>query len=406
MEHIELSEEHTKTRLIAMVLFLLIGAGALVYAFVTLVGPEGGWQTIQASASAGATCADEFVFLYELGAGEQPIQAESRAVTALYTQAARRAYELFSSYEGFEGTVNVYAINRRPNEELEVDAALYEAFALIQAHGDRKLYLGPVYARYDDLFSCEDDAQLVDFDPRLSESVRREYAELAAFAADPASVDLELLGENRVRLRVSQEYLDYAQREGVEDFIDFFWMKNAFIADYLAQTMIDGGYTHGTISSFDGFLRNLDGRGTEYALNIYDLVDGGVCPAGVMKYAGAMSIVCLRDYPINDMDRQYRYVLRGGEVRTAYLDVRDGLCRSALSGLTAYSRERGCAEVLLQVSPIYIAEELDRQALSALARQGVHSIYCEGRTIRGSDPELVLTELYDDGGVRYAAAVG
>lgn len=394
-----------KRRLIATCLFLLIGGVALGYAFSRLMTPESGWQAIEAGSAAGANCGGDFEFLYELGAGGESPTAENRAVSALYTDACRRMFQLFHTMESFEGVTNLRDINLHPNETLEVDGVLYEAFAAIQRHGSRAIYLGPVYARYDDLFSCENDSQLVDFDPRLSESVRREYGEIAAFAADPQSIDVQLLGGNQVRLYVSEEYLAYAREEEIENFIDFFWMKNAFIVDYLAQVMTDNGYTHGFLSSYDGFIRNLDQRGTGYSLNVYDRAEGGIYLAATMEYQGPLSAVCLRNYPLSSADSPRYYQLSSGEVRTPYLDVQDGLCKSALNDLTSYSKSQSCAELLLCVSPIYISDTFDRRALSALAGEDVHSIYCEDRVIFGSDPDLALTNLYEQDEIRYTASL-
>lgn len=391
--------------MVAAVLLLLLGVGALTYAITSLVTPEPGWQEIEAGSSAGASCAEEFVFLYELGAGELSVSAENRAVTALYTQAARKAYQMFNSDEGFDDVVSVYDINRHPNEVMEVDEALYQAFSALHDHGNRAIYLGPVYARYGDLFYCVDDTQIVDFDPRLSEDVRQEYQEIAAYAVDSGAVDLQLLGGNQVRLYVSEEYRTYAEQEGIEDFIDFSWMKNAFIADYLAQTMIDGGFTHGAISSYDGFQRNLDDRDVSYTLNVYDRTDGLVYPAASMEYVGAMSIVYLRGYPLSNLDNQRYYQMKNGEIRTPYLDVQDGICKSAVNDLIAYSKSLSCAEVLLSVSPLYVAETLDYEGLSALTEKGIYSIYCQDRVVIGNDSELILTNLYDEGSIRYRAEI-
>lgn len=402
---IELSDENAKKRLIAAVLFFLIGAGALVYTFVTFITPESGWQAIQASNSSGITCADEFVFLYELGGSGLSVSAENKAVVSLYTEAMRKAYQEFHTSESFDGLVNVFDINQHPNEVMEVDEMLYQAFSLVQKYGDRAIYLGPVYARYNDLFSCEDDVQLADFDPRLSEAVRLEYEEVAAYAADAQAIELRLLDNNQVCLYVSESYLDYAAREGIERFIDFSWMKNAFIADYVAQIMVENGYTHGSVSSFDGFSRNLDDRGISYSLNLFDRVDGIVCQAATMEYSGAMSIVCLRDFPINSSDHVHYYELRSGEIRTPYLDVRDGICKSAVASLTAYSKAQSCAEILLQVRPVYIADDLRRDAITALAAQGVDSVYCRDRTFYTTDLELVLTGLYEKDGIEYTLSL-
>lgn len=60
-----------------------------------------------------------------------------------------------------------------------------------------------------------------------------------------------------MRLEVSEEYQNWMAENGYETYLDFYWMKNAFIVDYLADLMIENGYIRGAISSYDGFNRNL-----------------------------------------------------------------------------------------------------------------------------------------------------
>lgn len=401
VEKIELSEGNTRRRMIAAALLLALGATALVYAFYKFITPDSGWQEIKADSTAGITCAGEFMFYYEVGAGKMPASAEAKEVKALYSKAARTAYQMFNRDEAFDDVVSVYEINRHPNEVLEVDEALYQAFAAIQSHGDRAIYLGPVYVRYDDMFSCTDDAQIVDFDPQTNEEVRQEYAEIAAFAADPESIDLQLLEGNQIKLYVSDAYLAYAKQEGVENFIDFFWMKNAFIVDYLAQTMMDAGFVHGAISSYDGFVRNLDDRKVSYSLNVYDYADDMVYLAAAMDYKGALSAVSMRNYLLTSMDKRHSYQLQNGEVRTSYLDVQDAVCKSAVNDLICYSRTQSCAEVLLAAKEVYIAETLDKGKLSGLAAEGIYSIYSQDRIVIENDPNMTLTKLYNKDGVTY-----
>lgn len=406
VQRIQLSEDNLGRRLIAAAVFLLIGGAALAYAFTQFLTPQTGWQAIEASTADGANCGGEFVFLYELGAGGGAVAAENRAVSALYTDACRKLFQLFHTVESFEGITNLRDISLHPNETLTVDGALYRAFEAVQHYGDRTVYLGPVYARYNGLFHCTDDAQLVDFDPYLSGAVREEYGAVAAFAQDPRSIDLRLLGDGKVCLYVSAEYLAYAQQEEIDCFLDFGWLQNAFIADEIARVMVENGYTHGSISSYDGFSRNLDGRGLTYALNVYDLVEGSAYPAAVMEYTGPMSIVSLRDYPINSQDGQRFYRLDSGEVRTAYLDPADGLCRSAAHDLICYSAEAGCADIALQAAPVFVAEVLDTQVLDRLAQHGVQSIWCRNWVVYGTEPGLTLTDLYEENSVSYTASLG
>ena len=402
VEKIELSGEHLTLRLIAAVVFLVMGAGALSYAFTQLLTPETGWQTIEASTSEGANCGDEFVFLYELGAAGTSVSAESKAVTQLYSDACGRLFQVFHTLESFEGVTNLRDVNLHPNETLTVDEVLYRAFETVQRFGDRTVYLGPVYERYDGLFTCTDDSQLPDFDPWLSEAVRAEYETAAAFASDPQAVDLRLLGDSQVCLYVSEDYLAYARQEEIERYLDFGWLTNAFVIDYLAQVLTENGYTHGSISSYDGFVRNLDGRELDYAVDLYDFADSTIWPAGVMTYRGPESMVYLRDYPLSGSDSRRMYLLETGEIRTGYLSTGDGRCHSAAHNLIAYSDGSGCAEIALRLAPIYVADTLDVTALETLANSGIQSIRMEDRMIRGTDPGLTLTDLYEG----YTARLG
>ncbi len=394
VEKIELSESRVGLRLVLVLVLIVAASIAFAGAVNGLFTPQTGWQTIQVNASAGPTCGDEFVFLYDLGSGGAVLRAESREVTDVYSDACRKAFQLFHTVESFEGVINLRDINLHPNETLTVDQGLYRAFETMERSGDRTIYLGPIYARYSDLFHCEDESQLLDFDPYLSKEIRESYGADAAYACDPQAVDLRLLGDNRVCLYVSEDYLAYAKREGIDTFLDFGWLKNAFIADYLADVLTEHGYTSGSISSYDGFSRCLDDRSVAYAQNIFDRVDAVIYPAAVMEYAGPMSVVSLRSYPINEQDRERFYPLKSGEIRTMYLDPADGLCRSAAQDLLCYSRTAGCAETALWVASVYVAEELDTQALRELTDEGVYSVYSEGWVIHATQPEIRLTQLY------------
>ena len=403
VERIELSWENYKVRLIAAAVFLAVGVWLLARTAAGFLGTEPGWQTIEANSGTEASSASSFTLLYELGSGELSATAEKRALTETYTEAAAAAYRLFSAGEGFEGVTNVYDLNRHPNEVLTVDGALYEAFALLERYGDRSVYLGPVYEIYNGLFSCGEDWQTVDFDPYVNPDIAAFCAEAAAYARDPESVRVELLGDGQVRLHVSEEYLAFAGNSETSRFVDFYWLTNAFIADYLAQALSGQGYTHGALASYDGFIRNLDSREGTYALDLYDREGAVVYPAAVMRYQGPKSIVYLRGYPAGSQDNWRFYQMDSGEIRTAYVDAADGLSKSAADDLICCSGTAGCAETLLRVIPVYVADTLRGSELSALAADGVCAVWPEDQVLYYTDPTLVLTDLYSGGAVRYAA---
>ncbi len=401
---IELSTKYRRLRLILAVVFLVAGAFFIAYGVANLSSKDPGWSEISVNSSE-LNCGDDFVFLYCLGEGGTSATAENKALTACYSEASEHAFRLFTNDVEYEKVHNMYYINRHLNEEVEVDAVLYRAFSLIQESGDRSLYLAPVYEQYKGLFHCTEEYQAVEYDPYLNREVADYYAAIVQFANDSRMINLELLGENRICLRVAEEYLSFATENEVESFIDFYWMKNAFIVDYLAEEILSAGYSRGCISSADGFIRNLDRSGESYAYTFYDREGSMIYPAASVQYKGPSSIVYLRDYALNNA-QQYYYVYSNGECRTPYLDAQDGFCKSASSDLACYSGELGCSEILLEMIPVYIADSLQKDSLSRLRGGGIFSIYSEDRKIYYNDVDLKLSFPYNDRNVQYEAVLG
>lgn len=376
VEKVELSEKNLKWRIFLVVLLIMIAAGSFAYGVNAFLSRNAGWQEINAnSRNDAANCSQDFVFMYNLGASGAGATVEGKAIVALYTDATEQAYQLFHTKEGFEYVNNIYYINRHPNEEIIVDDMLYKAFDLISQMGNRNIYMGPVYMQYDDIFYCQEDYQLADFDPYVNEQVAEDYRNIGVFANDPEMINIQLLGDNKIKLFVSDEYLSYAKENDIVDYIDFFWMKNAFIVDYIADLMIASGHIRGSISSYDGFIRTLDTTETSYSFNVYDRVGQELTLAQVMEYTGPLSIVYYRDYEMNSLDYHHYYKKDNGEIRTAYVDVKDGFSKEAIDSLYVYSKDNSCAKLLLETVSVYVADEFDDQKLRELETKGIYSIY-------------------------------
>ena len=398
---LELSNKNLKARTIAFIMLAALALTAFGYGLSSLLSTEKGWREIEANSTSELNCATEFVFMYNLGASGESATVENKALTMVYTDAVVDGYQLFTNDEGYVGINNVYYINQHPNEEIVVHEALYNAFSIIKEYEDRSIYLAPVYAQYDDIFYAGDDFETVDYDPYQNEEVAAYYQEVATYANSAEVIDLELLGDNKIRLNVSEEYLAYAEANHILSFIDFAWLKNAFVTDYLADYMVSKGYTLGTISSYDGFSRNLDDSGTSYSFNIYDKVADAVYGAGIMQYKGAQSIVFLHDYPINSMDSNRFYKLENGEIRSIYLDVVDGKCKSSINNLVSYSDTHSCAEILMQMIPVYITDSFEETKISELETQDIYSVFCDEYVIYYNDKDLGFTQLYNRDGIKY-----
>lgn len=402
MKSIEISETNVKPRFILMIVFLVIGAIALGGFVWSLLTTDPGWTTVEV-ASSEKNCSGDFIFTYCLGEGDLSPTAENKQVNALYTDATVRAYKLFNKYESFAGVKNIYYINSHPGEIIELDPILYNAFSVAIEHGGRYVYLSSLYAEYEGLFFGADSSAIVeDSDPYVNEEVAEHFARLAEYAANEDSIKLELLGDNKVRLVISEEYKKYAEENGVEVFVDFSRATNAFIIDYFAETMKAGGFTKGCISSYDGYVRNLDDSDTEYSLNIFDRQGQYIYNAAKMNYSSARAIVSLRSFPIGELDRYDYYVSPvSGDIIPPYIDITDGLYKTATTSLTAYSSGSGCAEILMKLLSAYVDTELDTEALAEYSKSGVWSVWLDEQTICYNDKNLNLSDVYKDENIVY-----
>lgn len=374
--NIHLPEDRTRLRAALVVAALVIAVASFAYGVNALVSTDAGVQEITALTGE-MNASDDFTLYYNLGQDGADATDERREIRSLYTEAATDAFEIFSADSEFEDRHNVWYLNRHPNEEVVVDAALYDAFELLEAYGARYHYLAPFNEFYTALFASATDAEAAEYDPRLNAAVGDFFAEAIEYARDPGHVSVELLGDNTVRLAVSDEYLAYAEENGIGRFIDFSWLGNAFIADYIAGVLTGAGYDRGALMSTDGYMRSFDSTGTEYSFTFTHREGNTVSGLATLSFSGTVSIVYLRDYPADASDTGSCYTYAGGTLRSAYLDPADGLDRTALPELAAYSYDGSCAETALMLAPLYIAGDFDESGLEALADSGVSVYYTE-----------------------------
>lgn len=385
---IEVTEGNRKLRIVLIIVLLVIGAAALTSGFMSLLRKDTGWQSVEVSAT-DTVCSADFLFQYNFSGSGAQATALHKQISAVYTEALVKAHQVFKAEEAISG--NLAEVNAHVNGEITVDPLLYGAFEKLQ--GCHYHYLAPVYAHYDNVIFSTSEEYLEDVDPARNVQAKEYVAQLAAFAADSDAVNLELLGDNRVKLHVGEEYLSFAKENEISKFVDLHFMANAFIIDYVAEQMEENGYTNGFLVSSDGYTRNLDA--TEgYSMNLYDREGNTVHPAGVLQYRGPVSMVLLKDYAVNSTDRFYRQ--SGDHVVFPYTDPADGMYKASVPNLLSYSYEMGCADVLLKMLPGFAAEKFTLP-------QDVFSVWCEDRTICYNDEYAQITQLLDQSGVVYTA---
>lgn len=393
IQRIELSENAPKKRLIIIVLLAALGLLLVGVSLARYLKPEKGWTVITPTAVSADTMAQELILQYDLGRGGNSSVRERKLLATLYTTACEDARRIFSADRGFEGVHNLYHINRHVGEEVTVPSALYSAFDQIERHGSRLLYAAPFYGDYENLFTSTEDVFAVQFDPYENPEQRAYFTQLSEYTGDSNAVRLELLGNNTVKLTVSPAYKTFADQNGISTFIDLYWARNAFAVDYIADILAEKGFTHGSLSSKNGFSRNLDISDTRYSYNIFVLHEDHVYNAARWDYAGKQSIVFLRTWAMYESDDMY-YTYQNGQTRYPYIDPTDGLCKSHFTEIMGYSQNAGCGETLLSMLPAVFADSLQSAHLADMASHGIYTVYAQGTDIVHTEKNIVLSGLF------------
>lgn len=375
---IELSGKHLWLRILLVVVLVGMAAGFFGQAIHAALTPEPGWQQIKTAAQ--LPMAGELTLEYYLTPGQE------KALTGLYTEALEEASRLFGGETSEAGTLGY--LNEHPEETVTVEPALYEALTLLERQNSRYLYYAPVYEQYRGLYSCETDAEAQDFDPAVSDEIREFVEQACAFAADPQSVQLELLGDNQVRLTVSPEYRAFATENGVEAFLDFFWLRNAFAVDYIAGRLAAAGYREGILTSFEGFARVL-GEGS-FRMELYGLSGGKVTSAQTLTYIGPKAMVQFRAFPMVQLDQLHYYVTESGAVRTPFIDEQTGTTWAAAEHMAAVSTLRSCAELALMTLPVFTARQIDEGLLRGM--EDVSAAWTTGGKVLSTGSDLTLVK--------------
>lgn len=392
INRMEISEKNKTLRLIAAIALLVIGAVGITIGITSALKQDSGWQHVQISTKE-RSCHENFLLQYHFGQTGAEATAVNQKLQTVYSDACVKAYQLFTPDEEISGVHNVCYINRHPNEEITVDPVLYAAFEKMD--GTPYLTMGPVYSHYYNVIYNAPESSVPLLDPVTSPEAVAYIGNIMGFASDENAVKLELLGNNRIKLSVSDAYLKFAQEEEIENFIDFAHLTNAFIIDYLAEVLVENGLTDGFIASVDGYTRNLC-SGVKFSFNIFDRVEEIVYPAAVMEYQAPISIVYFKDYPTADEDANYRQ----NDMRFIHLfaDPADGIYRTSKEELVSCSYDSGCADVALKMLPSFVGKEFS-------VPSDVYSIWCEDSVVYYNDPSVTINQLLKDENVAYRAVL-
>lgn len=296
VERVELNEKHMGLRFAAFALCLALGLTALGFGIYGLMSTEPGWAEIEAS-SGDVHCGGDLTFKYLFG---EDATAQRKVLTTLYTQECTKLGKLFDAAQTYEDAPNnLCYVNTHPGEDIPVDPLLYQAFERLQAAGDRTVYLGILNAYYLNLYYEDQDIR-GGLDPFEDPDTAEVFRQLEEYAG--SSVEVKLLGDGTVRLELDPEYEEFAGELGLDCYLDFGWLRSAFILDHIAGELSARGYTQGILASFDGFTRSLGGDVGAVRLGVYRWDGARAVETGKRELDTPVNAAALNGFPISGDD--------------------------------------------------------------------------------------------------------
>ena len=255
VQRIALEEHPSRRRILWIILSLAVAAGAFFAFFQGLLRVDPGWQEIPSEGK----YASLISLRYPLGQTGEATASEKKKLQRLFTLAVDQAGQALDSSEIIAEPGNLAWLNAHPNQTAEVSPALYRALEKAFSAG-RAVFFGPLYEMNESLLASSTDADAEQMDPRRSPEAAEYVEALLPLLSSPEHIRLELLGENRLTLFVSEEYLRLGEEYGISRWIDFGWMRNAFAADLVAEALLEAGVSRGLISAAMPDLSGKSGR--------------------------------------------------------------------------------------------------------------------------------------------------
>ncbi|MBR1867873.1 MAG: hypothetical protein IJ800_04770 [Clostridia bacterium] len=395
VKKIEIDESKIKLRTVLFIVAIIVAVAAFGFGLYSLLNRSAGWTKIEVEGG-GVNASLDLSFYYDVGKDGNDANTEYRAITALYGDLCVRYYQLFDEYAQIEGLRNLNYINRHPNEIVEIDEELYSAIKFFTETGGRAIYSFPAFEYTEQIFIEGEETLRGEFDYVISENAEEYISELYGFFRSDGSVSFEFYDDNKIKLYVSPEYLQFLAERQITNVVGWGRYKNAFLVDRISDELSKRGFIYGIISSYDGYTRVLGETDEKYDLTIYDAQKEGVSAVGSMEYSAAFSIVYFRDFPLVGKDYNRIRVYSDGRRAHDYIDD-CGFYKSSVPLFLAFSEGKSCAEIAIRATNAYVSDKISESALYGLQIEGIGYAYMDGKYLHfsGNGMNIDLSEGYE-----------
>ena len=289
VEKVELKENNIKVRIIIVSIVFIIGISAFIYGLISLFNGEKGYQKINIGDD-NSYMASDLSFSYNIGVNPNRSNRELKDLINLYSNYVEYSYKVLDPYNEYNNINNIYYLSKHPNELVKVEPILYNALKEIS---DNNLlyytYLEPLYYQTTSIILGKEEG-LDSYSPLHNNEVKKYYEDIYSYIID-SNISIELFDDYNVKLNVKNDYLSFINSNNIDYIFSLGYLKNAVMVDYIADSLINKGFTYGIISSNDGYTRIL-GDNDEYSYSILDYNNRSYIAANA-SFKGEYAIVNL-----------------------------------------------------------------------------------------------------------------
>lgn len=366
---LQVNTKHVKLRIVLFVIFFLIAVAAFTYGFVNLGKKSSGYQKIEASTDAEALLYNNDVtFRYYFDGSSNEIKREVKELTALYTSLYGPLYKALDSANVYESVVSLAYINSHLGEVISVSPELYnilkDAYSKTLENSGFNLFSGALFEEWRSILVLQDPQ---DFDVLVNEDQAQRLSAIASVVSDLSNFSLEFLSDSTcsVRLSVSDSYAAFASEYELSSCIlDLGNLKQAYLLETLASSLVSSGYSIGYLCTEDGTALCMSALGSlDY--DMYTMTGSELVKYASVPLEGRFSAFSMNAF---GMGSPYSYSITSGSdtlYRSLYFDVASGAQSSLLMSLNLISGDNNLVDLSykgLQLCSISSAMELERAA--------------------------------------------
>ena len=329
MSDVNVTGKHIKLRIALTIIFFIIAVAAITIGVVSIGNNEEGFYVLEAddNEKIGGYAKGYTTTLYFTGKSRQ-IKDKVNEANKIYTDSLQYTYQMYDDKVEHPGYSSLSVINDNINKDVDVTPELYtlleDLLTKSVASNNYSIYADPLYEYWDLLFSLTKLDQ-ENNDPKNNLDYKNRLETILSYIHNENHVKLNLLGDNKVHLHVSEEYAKFREDNDLSfSYISMNVLKDAYRVSDLAQKLTEYGYVAGYITTSSGMLVSLkDNEKPTYVL--YDKENGQTGKYAVASFVSPSSATSLRRYASgSSVDYVPYYVLNDGTIRNAVINVNTG----------------------------------------------------------------------------------